>query len=144
MTTQPKQAPSFYIASRLENAERVRKLKQVLEARGWLHSYDWTVHGSVQNAGASVIREVAVAEANGVTSANLVIVMLPGGRGTHAELGMAIAADKHVIILSESSEIDFGQDGRTCAFYHHPVCQRVTTLDELLECAGFWYRSFTS
>lgn len=129
---------SYYIASRLENAPRVRELKRILDARGWRHSYDWTVHGSVQNDGPDVIREVATHEAVGVASAQVVIVLLPGGRGTHTELGMAIALAvvhepcKRIVLLSESSEIDFGQDGRTCAFYHHPNVDRVSSWDELL------------
>lgn len=127
------QPTKFYIASRLENASRVKALKAILENQGWIHSYDWTVHGSVQNAGARVIREVAEAEARGVDDAHVVVVLLPGGRGTHTELGMAIALRKRIVILSESEEIDFGQDGRTCAFYHHPLCKRVGSWAHLLE-----------
>src|SRR6185312_5761738 len=81
----------FYIASRLEAAPRVRELKTILESYGHEHTYDWTVHGSVQNDGADVIREVSEREVLGVVNADANIVLLPGGRGTHTELGIAIA-----------------------------------------------------
>lgn len=147
----------FYIASRLENAPRVRELAAVLKAHGHEHTYDWTVHGSVQNAGLDVIERVAVLGTRGVERADVVIVMLPGGRGTHAELGIALgimlrrsidsAGKEHLIteigrdarrllVLSESEEIDFGTDGRTCAFYHHPFVERVGSWSELLAALG--------
>lgn len=131
----------YYIASRLENAPRVRELKSILDVQGWNHTYDWTVHGSVQSAGPEVIAEVARAEARGVEMAQVVIVLLPGGRGTHTELGMSIAwhmaaEPRRTILLSESAEIDFGQDGRTCCFYHHPAVERVSTWGDLLAALG--------
>lgn len=137
---------NFYIASRLENAARVRDLASILKARGHVHTYDWTMHGSVQNEGSDVIAKVASREHAGVRSADTVIVLLPGGRGTHAELGMAIAwatvvaedtGDPiRILVLSESPEIDFGEDGRTCAFYHHPLVKRIGSWAELLDALG--------
>ena len=35
----------FYIASRLENHEKVKRLASLLRQAGWEHTYDWTVHG---------------------------------------------------------------------------------------------------
>jgi nucleoside 2-deoxyribosyltransferase len=123
----------YYIASRLESADRVKSLKKTLDSWGWVHTYDWTVHGSVQKEGYRVIRDVAHKETDGVRQADVVIVLLPGGRGTHTEFGMAIAWEKHVVMLSESFEIDFGNDGRTCAFYHHALVNRVGSMADLLE-----------
>jgi hypothetical protein len=112
----------FYIASKLENAPAVRSLRDRLLTLGWSVTYDWTVHGSVQREGADVIQIVALAEAAGVEAADVVIVLLPGGRGTHTELGMAIALKKK-IVLCGLLERDFGDDGNTVAFYHHPQVQ---------------------
>lgn len=114
----------FYICSRLENAEQVTAIAEVLKAAGHIHTYDWTQHGSVQNEGADRIKQVAELEKQGVAEAELVIVILPGGRGTHAELGMAIALDKPVVICAESDEY-FVQDDRTCAFYWNKNCTRI-------------------
>ena len=138
----------YYIASKLENAAQVRQLKAYLDDLGWEHTYDWTVHGSVQSEGVSRIAEVAANEAEGVLCANVVIVLLPGGRGTHTELGMAIGhwqvaealqaaglvtvENRRIIIYSDDPERDFGTNGTCCAFYHHPLVERVSSWTELL------------
>ncbi len=132
----------YYIASRLENAAQVRQLKAILDERGWEHTYDWTVHGSVQSEGVERIAEVAEKELDGVLQADVVIVLLPGGRGAHAELGMAIMAtsltypykqtDERVVIFSPNPAADFGTDSTTCAFYHHPLVERFSSWDEMI------------
>lgn len=121
---------SYYIASRLENAEEVKSLKRVLDKWGWHHTYDWTVHGSVQKEPSERIGQVAMDELHGVVTAQVLIALLPGGRGTHVEIGAALAMGKDVILLSENPE-DFGNTGKTCAFYHHPDVLRCTNWDEL-------------
>lgn len=147
--------PRYYIATGLDNAPRAKELKAVLDAKGWHHTYDWTVHGSVQRDPEKIV-DAAFAEMFGVYSAGVFIVLLPGGRGTHVELGAAIiskvvaralndalqvarvmddvrCADKKIAIYSENAEKDFGFGGETCAFYHHPaVDTRVTTWADLL------------
>lgn len=106
----------FYIASKLENAKKVKRLANVLKASGWEQTYDWTKHGSVQKEGEQRLREVAGCELRGVKDAEVVIVMLPGARGTHAELGAANVLEKPVFIYAEDDS-SFLQDERTCAFY---------------------------
>jgi hypothetical protein len=114
-----------YIATRLERAADHQRLAALLRAAGHEITYDWTVHGSVQSEGPERIRDVAVAEARGVQEADCVIVLLPGGRGTHTELGMALAFGRPCIVAAEHAHGFFGDDGRTCAFYHHPLVRRV-------------------
>lgn len=126
----------FYIASRLENAETVKKVADILKSAGHIHTYDWTVHGSVQNEGQERIAEVAHNEVSSVITADLVIVILPGGRGTHTELGLAILAAINrrtdIIICAENDDL-FMQDERTCAFYWHKSVTKVTgSIDEWL------------
>lgn len=136
---------SYYIASGLENAEQVRALRDRLNAAGWKQTYDWTTHGSVQKEGVEVIAEVASKEIEGVVMAEVFIALLPGGRGTHCELGGAITmSDCYVLIPGEQPaplicvyspdpERDFGTtEGKTCAFYHHPNVQRFGDLDEMV------------
>lgn len=115
----------FYIASRLENAETVSRVAKVLKAAGHIHTYDWTAHGSVQSEGAERINEVAEAEMRGVINADAIIVLLPGGRGTHAELGIALGAGNKSIVICAADESMFMQDDRTCAFYWNNGTQRV-------------------
>lgn len=133
----------FYIASRLENAEQVKQIAAVFKASGWVHTYDWTEHGSVQCEGEERIREVAEAEMKGVKDADVVIVLLPGGRGTHAELGAAIALDKKVFVWAES-EIFFMQDERTCAFYWNYGVDRIVGSELALLKGVYNYASFVS
>lgn len=115
----------FYIASKLENAEMVKSLSKVLKAYKWIHTYDWTEHGSVQSEGEERIMQVATYELQGVENADIVIVLLPGGRGTHAELGAANVLNKKVFIWAETDEL-FMHDERTCAFYWNHNVTRVT------------------
>lgn len=114
----------FYIATRLERAEIHNRVRDELVERGDVITYDWTKHGSVQREGHARIAEVAAAEMQGVADADVVIVLLPGGRGTHAELGMAIALGKFVIVVGLPSGDWFSDSGNTCAFYHAPKVTR--------------------
>lgn len=114
----------YYIATRLERYVDHNLVRNWMATRGHEITYDWTSHGSVKDQGADRIREVAEAETRGVVDADLVIVLLPGGRGTHAELGMAIARGRPVLLHSETGA-EFAPGSATCAFYHHPQCRRV-------------------
>lgn len=113
-----------YIATRLERAADHRLVRDALAALGHQLTYDWTIHGSVWADGHDKIRQVAAAELEGVTSADLVIVLLPGGRGTHTELGAAIAAGRPV--LAHTTEPRLIEGPETCAFYHHPLVRLQT------------------
>lgn len=124
----------YYIASRLENAETVKRVSAVLTAAGHTLTYDWTEHGSVQKENPERITQVAELERTGVYEADIIIIILPGGRGTHVELGLALA-QRHrseIVICAETDEL-FQQDERTCAFYWVEGVRRVTgTIDEWL------------
>ena len=105
----------IYIATSLDNAAEHNKLRDLLDPRHEL-TYDWTTHGSVQHEGEDVIRSVAYKEARGVSDADLCVVLLPGGRGTHVELGIAIGAEVPVYIYNYRAYPQW------CAFYlHHLV-----------------------
>lgn len=120
----------FYIATALERAMDHRRLAQHLQKYfGWVLTYDWTEHGSVQNQGAERMGEVAAREAAAVARADVVIVLLPGGRGTHTELGMAIALGKPVLLVGDADDRKGGSDGRECAFYHAPGVKQVHRYD---------------
>lgn len=140
----------YYIATRLERAGDHNQLRDALGARGHEITYDWTTHGPVFRHGLARIREVAQLELEGVLAADFVVVLLPGGRGTHAELGMALATGKPVFLHQTIYDLpDFvDEDGcawprrspdlfeavaETCAFYHAPNCYQAPacTLGEL-------------
>lgn len=63
-------------------------------------------------------------ELEGVAKADFVVVLLPGGGGTHLELGFALARGKRVFLHSEDPLI-FELGPQTNAFYHHPDITRL-------------------
>ena len=109
----------FYIASKLENYEQVKSLASLLKLSGWEHTYDWTAHGSIKETDIETLRSVGQKECDGVRDADVVIVLTPQGRGTHVELGIAIASNKVVYICHEDDKY-FQCDDNTSAFYWLP------------------------
>ena len=129
---------SFYVATAIERAADADHVADALIARGWPQTYRWTTHGGVQGDGEATIREVARAEIMGVLNADVVIVLLPGGRGTHAELGVALGVRAFVddeddrasrILFHSTTGAEFdtspGAPEKTCAFYYAPGVERV-------------------
>ncbi len=89
-----------------------------LQKQGFTITYDWTTHGSVRHTSTERLCEVAHKDFQGILDADFVLVLLPGGKGTHAELGFSIASKKRVFIHSEDPKaFEIGPDA--CAFYHH-------------------------
>lgn len=103
----------YYIATSLENHAQHNALRDDLHKYGYTCTYDWTTHGSVQDQGEQKIHEVCMLEVSGVAEADVVIVLLPGGRGTHVELGLALGMNKSVILYN------YRAYDRWCAFYLH-------------------------
>jgi hypothetical protein len=110
---------NFYLATSLESCVRAEIVANHLTQAGHEATYSWWLHGAVGHAGEGRLIQVAQLELAGVRDADLVIVVLPGGRGTHAELGMALALDKPVIVHSPTGS-EFRANDDTCAFYWHP------------------------
>lgn len=109
----------FYIATSLSRAEAHHVVRDALKIWGHEISYDWTLHGSVRSVSRERLREVATLELEGVAEADFMVVLLPGGKGTHLELGFALARGKKIFLHSEDpSMFDLGP--QTNAFYHHP------------------------
>lgn len=133
----------FYIASGLDNFENVRIAAKKLTAMGHEHAYDWTLHGDVRTKGPDRLRQVALNESSAVLKSDLVLFLLPGYRGTHTELGLAIASslsmpDKQVWLWSQTGE-QFEPDERTCAFYFHPNVKRfIGDFESVIEELSKW------
>jgi nucleoside 2-deoxyribosyltransferase len=123
----------FYIASKLENYEQVKYLAGKLKSAGWIHTYDWTVHGSVKGTSIKTLAETGKMEYNGVKEADVVIILTPQGRGTHTEFGMAIAFNKQ-IYLCHVDDTYFVCDDNTSAFYWLPqVKQFIGSIDDVAD-----------
>ena len=125
----------YYVASGVSNAEKVNQAAAALNAAGHQRTYDWTGHGDVSKADPEFKRHVAASESMGVLEAELVVLLLPGRFGTHAELGMALATadNKRILLWSETPAPFDGTEG-FCVFYHHPAVERVVCpFEELLD-----------
>jgi len=132
----------YYIASGLTNIEPVRALKKILDDAGWQHTYDWTVQQG------DTLADTGYAEMNAITVADVVIVLLPGGRGTHAALGAAVGqtvianalvdagiareVDRRIVIFSGTPSADFHTRETTSVFYHHPYVERFDDIDVMI------------
>ena len=125
----------FYVSTGIGNAALAIRLANTLMNHGHELTYDWTAHGDVRYAGEQRMSEVAFNEFRAVRDAELMVVLLPGGKGTHTELGAAIAtrSNKRIILWSATGE-EFRHDTRTCVFYYHPAVERIICpLEVLLE-----------
>lgn len=103
----------FYIASGFSNIAKVRELSQLLKLNGYTHTYNWT------DKEAETISELAAIgeeEKTAITASDIVIVILPAGKGSHVELGIALAQNKKTYLFSPTDEyFEFEQ---TSTFYH--------------------------
>ncbi len=114
----------FYIASGFENAKIVKSVATVLKAYGMMHTFDWTIYENVKDADDATIYKIAECGLQGVKEADILVVLLPGGRGTHVELGIANCTGKKVFLWAESEEL-FLLDGAVCPFYLNINVERI-------------------
>ncbi|WP_079912524.1 nucleoside 2-deoxyribosyltransferase [Paenibacillus sp. 32352] len=120
----------FYIASSLKNIENVRVAAKSLKSHGLIQTYDWTNHSNIDSI--TKLRQIGQDEVSGVLDADVVIVMIPAGKGSHVELGIALAAKKKIVLYSSTDEINDMKT--TCSFYHlKEVEQIIGPMDELIK-----------
>jgi len=109
----------IYLASSLTNINNVRQLRDVLTQHGHVITYDWTLHGQVRGS-QEQLRAIALNEMTGVYDAQIVIALLPGRRGTHTEIGAAIAYHKPIILCADDLSLFDTDSPETTMAYHHP------------------------
>lgn len=88
----------FYIASGLENKAAVQYVRDRLIEAGHIHTYDWTKNSRATTE--EQLQIIGTAERDAVRESDVVIVLLPGGKGTHTELGIAIGLEKKIYIYA--------------------------------------------
>lgn len=110
----------FYVGSSFSNIEEVRFMRSnELRALGHMHTYDWT-----QNERAALIdalRSIGEEEVAGIQSADFVVILLPGGKGAHVELGIALGANKPVFLYDLGDQMMNMEE--TSTFYHVDAVQ---------------------
>lgn len=102
----------------------MQSLSKKLRAAGWIHTYDWTIHGTVKETDMKTLKEVGKKELDAVREADILIVLTPQGRGTHTELGIAAALDKKIYLCHTDNHY-FLCDDNTSAFYWLPNVKHV-------------------
>ena len=121
----------YYIATSLSRITAHNVVRDSLKTWGHEICYDWTLHGSVKTVSKERLQQVAELELAGVSDADFIVVLLPGGNGTHLELRFAIASGKKVFLHSEEA-LPFELGHQTNAFYHHPdITQIVCSLTDV-------------
>ena len=118
----------FYIGSGFKNCELVNYYSKILEENGWEHTYNWTKNISNDETIENLI-EYSKLEQKGIKDADVVIILLPAGRGTHIELGMALALNKKIFLCSATKD-EFSIEN-TVNFYQLPnIIRLVGTSNE--------------
>lgn len=112
----------FYIGSRFKNCELVNYYSKILEENGWKHTYNWAKNISNDETIEDLI-EYSKLEQKGIIESDVVIILLHAGRGTHIELGMALALNKKIFLCS-ATEDEFSIEN-TVNFYQLPQCQKI-------------------
>ncbi|TFB24072.1 group-specific protein [Filobacillus milosensis] len=104
----------FYVASSFNNKDTVRRVSNELIDKGFMLTYDWT-----KNERASTLedlQEIGQQEKKAVMEADFIIVLLPGGKGSHIEFGLALAQGKRIYLYSSNDEVNKFET--TSTFYH--------------------------
>ncbi|KQL51428.1 hypothetical protein AN964_20905 [Heyndrickxia shackletonii] len=110
----------FYIASSFQNVETVNALSSKLVENGFQQTYDWTQNE--KSVGIEELKEIAIKEKEAVMECELFILLLPGGKGSHTELGIALGSGvKSIYIFAPHSENK--KDSLATTFYHLPEVQ---------------------
>ncbi|MDQ0971366.1 nucleoside 2-deoxyribosyltransferase [Neobacillus niacini] len=131
----------FYIASSFKNIEKVRYVSKKLKDKGFIHTYDWTLNENVTTL--EELKAIGQKEKNAVIEADFVVVLLPAGKGSHIELGIAIGNGKKIYLYSPNNEVDNIET--TSTFYHLPEIEKCFgTIDELVDIIDLKSKSLLS
>jgi len=108
-------AKRFYVATRKDRSAQANALSEILRAEGWERTFAWT---ELDAAKPEEFAATAVAEVEAVRLADVLIVLLPGGYGTHVEIGAALALGKPVIL--HAPDRNTLETPYPCVFHYHP------------------------
>lgn len=125
----------FYVASSFRNMDAVKYVSKQLVHQGYIQTYDWTKNGRAREENTLLLKDLKVIglhEKNAVIESDFIVVILPGGKGTHIELGIALGLRKKIFLYSPDGAIDHVET--TSTFYHLPEVEKCYgKLDELVD-----------
>jgi nucleoside 2-deoxyribosyltransferase len=123
----------FYLATRKNRATEADAISNELKEYGWERTLTWSDQAQ---AGSESHAELAQAELRAVGEADVLIVMLPGGYGTHVEIGAALALGKPVILHAPDQKTL--ETPYPCVFHYHPLIKLLVSeslnIKALLAC----------
>lgn len=122
------------------NSFTYKRVFSALQEDGWGFTFDWAsteTDSKDAELGHGYFKAVAEREAHAVSNCQVLGVVLPGGRGTHVELGMALAYEKPVVIFAPNPEDLLGGEEYQCMFYRLPAVHVVTSLEDFIKTANF-------
>ncbi|WEG14427.1 nucleoside 2-deoxyribosyltransferase [Pullulanibacillus sp. KACC 23026] len=124
---------AFYVASSFRNKEAVHYVADQLKRLGLHQTYDWTIHADSRGTlSVEELKQIGEQEMQAVGEADFIVALLPGGKGTHVEIGMALALRKPLFLYSLDDAIDHVE--ATATFYHlSGVTKCFGSLEELVE-----------
>lgn len=105
---------NYYIGSGFYNIENVRRLRDLLSAQGHTHTYDWTLNTRADSVDA--LRDIGEKERDAIKASDFVVILLPAGKGSHVELGIAIGSGVPVFIHDTTDSMTNFET--TSTFYH--------------------------
>ena len=106
----------FYLSTRKDRLDQAAPLLDELKANGWKQTFAWSDQGA-QTPGE--YGDIAQAELEGVREADVLIVLLPGGFGTHVEIGAALGLGKRIILHAPNRKTL--ETPYPCVFHYHPL-----------------------
>lgn len=123
----------FYIASRFDKRDEVKKLQKVLADNGHEIVGDWTDHKPIKpyDKNQDMAKEYATDDINGVKNADVFIILSDeAGTGMYVELGAAITSN---ILKGKPKIYAVGEHNSRSMFYFHPSVVRLPDTDGVLE-----------
>lgn len=113
-------AKRFFLSTRKDRSAEADVLSASLKTHGWERTFAWKGEDGANTDGHAAI---AVAELQGVRDADVLVVLLPGGYGTHVEIGAALALGKPVILHAPDRKTL--ETPYLCVFHYHPAVKLV-------------------
>ena len=101
-------------ASSFRNIETVRSINHQLTRQGHHLTYDWTRSDRVDTPAA--LQRIGQLELDAVKASDCLILVLPAGKGSHVELGIALSNQISVFLCMLDSTSWIGPEAST--FYH--------------------------
>ncbi|GKV68656.1 hypothetical protein NCCP2716_11540 [Sporosarcina sp. NCCP-2716] len=114
----------------MTNIDAVRHVSRRLTDNGFVHTYDWTTNDRAVTI--EDLREIGIKEKQAVINADFLVVLLPAGKGSHIEFGLALGQGKTIYLYSPDDLIDNFET--TSTFYHLSNVEKCTgSIDELID-----------